>query len=257
MRVAAGREATATRTTSSWWSPLTTQLNNLTTPDQPQLNTPDQQMVSPDHVELTKEHQPMQPIEFIGIRGGHGTTTVALAAAVTLATRAPTRVATHDRRALCALVGIAHDGLPIPLTEHLELASGGIDGDVIDAGTLETNVDAAHSDEATWEGPSGALRIGVLRGPDYLGVRTLCDHAAVRLDGLVVVSEAGRALDARDVEQNSGRPVVAVVDHTPSVACTIDAGMLMSRVGRLREFAQLRSWVIATALEEAPCASFS
>ncbi len=198
----------------------------------------------------------MQPIEFIGIRGGHGTTTVALTAAVTIAERGPTRLASHDRRALCALVGIAHDGLPIPLTQQLELAPGGADGDVIDAGTLDRNVTADHFDDETREGPPRALRIGVLRGPDYLGVRTLCDHAAARLDGLVVVSEPGRALDARDVEQTSGRPVVAVIDHTPSVACAIDAGMLVSRVARLREFAQLRSWITATALEEAPCAAF-
>ena len=42
----------------------------------------------------------MQTIEFIGIRGGHGATAVALAAAATLATRGPTRISTHDRRAL-------------------------------------------------------------------------------------------------------------------------------------------------------------
>ncbi len=74
---------------------------------------------------------------------------------------------------------------------------------------------------------------------------------------MVVVSEPGRALDARDVEHVSGRPVVAVIDHTPVVARTIDAGLLMQRVNRLPEFGQLRSWIIATALDEAPCAALS
>ena len=96
-------------------------------------------------------------------------------------------------------------------------------------------------------------RIGVLRGPDYLGLRTLCEHAEAPLDALVMLAEPGRALDARDVEHVSGRRVVAVVDHTPVVARTIDAGLLVHRLGRLREFAQLRTWITQIATEEAPC----
>lgn len=202
----------------------------------------------------------MQPIEFIGIRGGHGTTTVTLAAAATLAARGPTQVSTHDHRALCAIVGIAHDGLPIPLGKNLDFASGEHDGDVIDAGTLERYLDEDPFDDELAQrrqSASATLRIGVLRGPDYLGIRTLCDHAEAQLDGLVVVSEAGRALDARDVEHVSGRPIVAVIDHTPIVARTIDAGLLMQRLDRLREFAQLRTWTTQIAVEEAPCATLS
>lgn len=202
----------------------------------------------------------MHTIEFIGIRGGHGTTTVALAAAATLAARGPTRIATHDRRALCAMVGIAHDGLPMPLADHLDLASGEYDGDVIDAGTLEQYLDEDPFDDEFAERRQSAiavLRIGVLRGPDYLGLRTLCEHQEAQLDGLVVVSEAGRALDARDVARVSGRPVVAVVNHTPGVARTIDAGLLMSRFARLREFTELRTWLTQIATEEAPCAALA
>ena len=202
----------------------------------------------------------MEPIEFIGIRGGHGATTVALAAAVTLAARGPTRISTSDRRGLCALVGIAHDGLPIPIAEHLDLALGEHEGDVIDCGTLEQYFDEEPFDDevaAHRQGPSAGLRIGVLRGPDYLGLRTLCEHAEDALDGLVVISEPGRALEPRDVEHVSGRPVLAVVDHTPVVARTIDAGLLVHRLGRLREFAQLRTWITQAAAEEAPCAALS
>ena len=85
----------------------------------------------------------MQPIEFTGIRGGHGTTTVALAAAATLATRGPTLVAARDRRSLCALAGIAEDGLPIPLAENLQLA--------------EPNLDLAHTDGVHAVTDSGTL----------------------------------------------------------------------------------------------------
>ena len=199
----------------------------------------------------------MQSIEFIGVRGGHGTTTVALAAAATLATRGPTRISTADRRSLCAAAGIAHDGLPIPLAANLELSDGD-DGDVIDGGTLE-----AHRTEGPSPDLSGRvtaserLRIGVMRGPDYLGLRTLCEHADVHMDGLVVVLESGRALDARDVDHVTGRTVVAVVDHTPVIARIIDAGLFLQRLTRLREFAQLRTWIIQSVVEEAPCAAVS
>jgi hypothetical protein len=211
--------------------------------------SPDHRMFSPDHFHPTRRNT-MQPIEFTGIRGGHGATTVALAAAATLATRGPTRIATHDRKALCATVGIAPDGLPLPLTDNLELAGPTEQADVIDAGTLNhTRCRRGHS-----QGGPEPLRIGVLRGPDYLGLRTLCEHTGAPLGGLVVISEAGRALDARDVEQVSGYPVVAVVDHTPSVARIIDAGVFMHRHQRLREFTQLRYWLTPTTrTQETPC----
>lgn len=216
----------------------------------------------------------MQPIEFIGVRGGHGTTTVALATAATLATRGPTLVAARDRRSLCALAGIAEDGLPIPLAENLRLADPNLDPArldgvtaVTDCGTLRderTAVDDVLDDDTLTDAevaaalhalqkPTGALRIGVMRGPDYLGMRTLCDHPEVRLDGIVVVSETTRALEPRDVEHVTGRRVVAVVDHTPAVARMIDAGLLLQRVGRLREFAQLRTWITQIAAQEASC----
>ncbi len=71
------------------------------------------------------------------------------------------------------------------------------------------------------------------------------------------MAEAGRALDARDVEHVTGRPVMAVVDHTPVVARTIDAGLLMQRLDRISEFSQLRTWITQIATEEAPCAALS
>ena len=200
----------------------------------------------------------MQRIEFIGVRGGHGTTTVALAAAAILATRAPTRIATRDRSSFCATVGITHGGLPTVLAENLEL-SDGLDGDVIDAGTLEAYFDEEPFPDACRhhrETASEPLRIAVLRGPDYLGVRTLCGHPDAPLDGVVVINEPGRSLDARDVEHVSGRPVVAVIEQTPSVARMIDAGLLLHRVARLGEFSQLRTWIAQIAPQETSCAAF-
>ena len=201
----------------------------------------------------------MALIEFIGIRGGHGTTTAALAAAATLATRGPTTISTHDRRALCATVGIAADGLPMPVAENLELTEGD-DADVIDGGTLDPQLTDDHLGGKCRNAPgarTAVLHIGVLRGPDYLGMRTLCEHSEAVLDGVVVFSEPDRALDARDVEHVTGREVVAVVDQSPGVARIIDAGLFMSRVTRLREFTQLRDWITEIVTQETPCSALT
>ena len=200
----------------------------------------------------------MQTIEFIGVRGGHGTTTVALAAAAILVAGGPTDVAAHDPDAICVAVGAVLDDLPLRLAEGVYLKPDAPGVQVVDAGTLEQYLDLGPFDDEPAQAVLCArerLRIGVLRGPDYVGLRTLCAHQEARLDGVVVVSEAGRALDHRDVEHVTGRAVVAVVDHTPAVARAIDAGLLLRRCTRLREFAQLRSWLAAIAPEEAPCSA--
>ena len=50
--------------------------------------------------------------------------------------------------------------------------------------------------------------------------------------GLVVVTEAGRALDAGDVAEVLGVPVVAEVAVDPAVARVVDAGLLLARPPR-------------------------
>lgn len=200
----------------------------------------------------------MRTIEFIGVRGGHGTTTIALAVAATFAAGGPTDIAAHDPDALCVAVGTVFDGLPVQLVEGVYLKPDAPGVQVVDAGTLEQFLDLGPFDDEPSQAVLCAqerLRIGVLRGPDYVGLRTLCAHQEAQLDGIVVVSEAGRALDHRDVEHVTGRAVVAVVEHTPVVARAIDAGLLLRRCTRLREFAQLRSWLAAIAPEEAPCSA--
>jgi len=46
-----------------------------------------------------------------------------------------------------------------------------------------------------------------------------------------------------------------VIDHTPVVARTLDAGLFLSRVDRLGEFTQLRTWIARHAAQEASCAA--
>ena len=98
----------------------------------------------------------MTPVEFFGVRGGHGTTTVALAAAVTLAARRPTRVASHDTAVLCAIAGIASDSLPLDFSDRLELATEPDTAEVIDAGVLDHVADERL--QASCDGRRGGLR---------------------------------------------------------------------------------------------------
>jgi hypothetical protein len=51
-----------------------------------------------------------------------------------------------------------------------------------------------------------------------------------RPTGIVLVTEPGRALGARDVERAIGAPVVAEVPYDPAVARAVDAGLLATRL---------------------------
>jgi hypothetical protein len=82
----------------------------------------------------------------------------------------------------------------------------------------------------------------VLRGPRYLGLRSIV-HRELHPDGIVVLSETGRSLTLRDVEDVCGVPVVAQVRGSAHVARTIDAGLLVTRSHALRELAGLHQYV--------------
>ena len=70
----------------------------------------------------------------------------------------------------------------------------------------------------------------VLR-PCYLGLRRAL-AAPVRPSGVVLVTEAGRALGRRDVEEVLGVPVRAEIPFDEVVARAVDAGLLARRVPR-------------------------
>ncbi len=67
--------------------------------------------------------------------------------------------------------------------------------------------------------------------PCYLGLRRAV-AGEVQPTGVVLVTEPGRALSARDVERALGVPVVAEVQYDPAVARAVDAGLLASRLPR-------------------------
>lgn len=66
----------------------------------------------------------------------------------------------------------------------------------------------------------------------YLGLRRAA-RGGWRADGVVVVTEPGRSLAARDVADVLGAPVLAEVTLDPAVARAVDAGLLVRRVPRV------------------------
>jgi hypothetical protein len=65
----------------------------------------------------------------------------------------------------------------------------------------------------------------------YLSLRRAAT-AARRIDGVVLVTEPGRALNAADVEHAVGAPVLAEIAYDPAVARAVDAGLLLARMPR-------------------------
>jgi hypothetical protein len=174
-----------------------------------------------------------------GARGGHGTTTVATALALYAAGHGPTALVTGEVGSAAALIGIA---LPVTdesvevaqnlvLTTTAAATSGTtLQTVVIDGGRGYSAAEAEHADE----------HYVVLRGPCYVALATLLVPTDVRPDGIILLAEPKRSLTARDVTDVLDVPVIATIDVAPDVARTIDAGLLISRLHRLREFAQLR-----------------
>jgi hypothetical protein len=174
-----------------------------------------------------------------GARGGQGTTTVAAALALYAAGHGSTELVT-DVPSTAALIGI-----PMPVTdESVEVAPNltlVTTATAFDQPSPQTVViDAAHG-YSTAAAPRADEHYVVLRGPCYVALASLLAPADARPDGIVLVAERKRSLTARDVTDVLDIPVIATIDVTPDVARTIDAGLLISRLHRLREFAPLRA----------------
>lgn len=174
-----------------------------------------------------------QCITIIGARGGHGASTVAAALALFAARHGPTTLVARDHWAAAVLMG-----LPSADADHIEVTSG------LSLGRQLTDADATVVvDGGTGEPTAGGRWYVVLRGPCYIALASLLDRTGTAPDGLILVAEPGRSLSARDVTEVLGISVVATVRASPAVARTIDAGLLVSRVHRLRELAPLAALV--------------
>jgi len=93
------------------------------------------------------------------------------------------------------------------------------DGDVwIDGGTGSPAPALAAAIEHRW----------LITRACYLSLRRAA-ASPTRPTGVLLVTEAGRALRARDIERAVGAPIVARLPIDPRVARAVDAGLLMSR----------------------------
>lgn len=200
-----------------------------------------------------------------GAKGGSGVTTVA--ATLALAHRRPTLLLDLDGDAALAL-GIGHEPGPtfddwfsstapadrllrlalrvnddlqlIPARQRVErtgarwrqlaelLPTIGTDV-VIDAGT----------GAPPWPLRNIAGQSLLVIRPCYLAL-VRAQRLGIRPDGIVLVDEPGRALDADDITAGLGAPIVATVSLDPKIARAVDSGLGVSRLpfGCLR---QLRS----------------
>jgi hypothetical protein len=67
--------------------------------------------------------------------------------------------------------------------------------------------------------------------PCYLALRR-AQLAPIRPSGVILITEDGRSLTRRDVEEVLGVPVRAEIPNEPAVARAVDAGLLTTRVPR-------------------------
>lgn len=162
------------------------------------------------------------PTTFYAAKHGQGTTTVAVAAALAACQAGPVHLVSAGPDA-AAVLGMAQpDAYPIEarpgLTLHDERPQDIEPGAllIIDAGTQPETVEGVAY---------------LVTRPCYLALRAAM-HLRARPDGLVVITEPGRALSVDDVAEVIGAPVRAVIPQDPAVARAIDAGLLASRLPR-------------------------
>ena len=116
------------------------------------------------------------------------------------------------------------------LVDHL--AGGAVGTVVVDAGDLFSTVPPVGPPKALVDPlRDGADRTVLVTRACYLGLRRV-GRVDRRPSEVVLVSEAGRALDRHDVESVVGAPVTARVPVDPAVARSVDAGLLARRPPR-------------------------
>jgi hypothetical protein len=166
----------------------------------------------------------MHVTTFYTTKAGQGCTTVAAAAALVAAKVGPTILVSPGPDA-AAVLGIATpDTYPVEVTHDLALVDT-LPED-IEPGTAVI-IDAGTNPEEVY-----GVAYLVTR-PCYLALRrTPLGYARRRPDGIVLITEPGRALTASDVATIIGAPIRAELAQDPAVARAIDAGLLAHRLPR-------------------------
>ena len=202
------------------------------------------------------------------VKGGNGTTVVAAALALVLAQHHEAGARLIDMlgdtpsalgMSEPASEGIAewlsatdHPGaealnnLMLPVTAHLGVIPRGrniivpslVNPDrlrdlalVVAESDLPTIVDAG-SGLATIPIIEYATRSLLIIRPCYLALRR-ASRLTTKPDGVIVITEPGRALGVHDVESVVGAPVLAEIPFDPAIARAVDAGLLAGRVPTL------------------------
>jgi hypothetical protein len=197
------------------------------------------------------------------VKGGAGTTVVAVGAALAAAATRPTLLVdlagdVGDGLGLAPGTGpgvaewlAAGPGAPpdalvrleVPVVPGLTLVHRGAGPLVPDRAALLVQVLAAGGRTVVVDaGVAGRCRVArclAARADRSLLVTRLCalalrrvDQAPVRPSGVVVVREAGRLLSLDDVKAAVGSPVVAEVAVDPAVARAVDLGLARGRLPR-------------------------
>jgi hypothetical protein len=88
----------------------------------------------------------------------------------------------------------------------------------VDVGRLISHVDLREH----------AMRSILVVRPCYLALRRATQSP--KPDSIIVVEEPGRALTTRDIESVIGAPVMTTVPIDPTIARSVDAGLLGTRL---------------------------
>jgi hypothetical protein len=161
----------------------------------------------------------MQPINLYSPKGGSGVSVTATLLAVTLSATRQTTLVADSRAEFHELCGVL--GATTPDADHTVIT-----------GTLQVVVGPYRQMPGvavvlSSHGPvEGARNLMVLRN-DYLAMRRAVQGADTP-DGLIIITEPGRALSASDAERAIGAPVLVEMPIDPSVARCVDAGLVAS-----------------------------
>ena len=190
-------------------------------------------------------------------KGGSGTTVVAATIALLLAAERPTTLVDlgGDAPAVLGLpeptgpgvvewaaskVSAPLTSLEVPVKELLTVVprgSGSVapidwpaltDHLVSDLSTVVVDLGVGAPDPALHAAADQSIL--VIR-PCYLALRRAVQVQPAPTD-VVVITEPGRALSARDVERTIGAPVIADIPFDPTIARAVDAGLLAARLPR-------------------------
>lgn len=191
----------------------------------------------------------MTTINFVGAKGGVGTSTIAAATAL-LASERMTVDLQGDPGDLAAILGVTPSLNTAMVNQRLILNawktdSGAKQLTVRDLGTFQ---DLAAFQDLAEQGNTFI----VMRGPDYLGLRRALEGMPkiTTPNGVVLVAEEKRSLGASDIKAVLDVPVVATVPIDPAVARSIDSGLLSMSMHRLRSLAPLTSLYPAVRVPE-------